>query len=118
MQVKCGANNVYSFGLKNLFYNDTGGALRRLIMQKICNGVQARQAPIGVLDLTPTLDTYTGGLKERGCRWAQLLSPLLAVFPCGGAALCTHNTSNWWSLKKPRLDSHMQGKIYMKLEIN
>ena len=87
-------------------------------MQEVCSGVQSREAPIDVFDPTPRLDTYTSGLKGKGCCWAQLLGPLLAVFPCGGAALCKHSTSNWWSLRNPRLDSHMQGEIYMKLEIN
>ena len=92
--MKCGANNVYSFGLENFFYNDTGGTLKRLLMQEVCNGVQPREAPIDALNPAPRLDTYMGGLKGRWCRWVQLPSPLLAVFPCGGAALCKHNTSN------------------------
>ena len=87
-------------------------------MQEICNGIQARQTPIDALDPTFRLDTYTGGLKGRGCRWPPFLGPLLAVFPCDGAALYRHSTSNWWSLRKPRLDSHMQDEFCMKLEIN
>ena len=62
--------------------------------------------------------THTGKLKGRGCHWVQLPAPFLAVFPCGGVALCKYNTSNWWNVRKPRLDSYMQGEIYMKLEIN
>ena len=117
LKLKCGANNVYSFSFENFFYNDTGGTLRRLLMQEVCDGLQSKEAPIDALDPAPRLDTYTVGFKGRGCCWAQLLGPLLAVFPCNGATLCRHSTSNRWSLRKPRLDSHMQGEIYMKLEI-
>ena len=117
MHVKCGANYVNSLGLGNLFYNDTRRTLRRLLMQERCNGVQSREAPIDVLDPASRLNTYTGRLKERVCCWEQFLSPLLAVFPCGGVALCKHNTSNRWSLRKLGLESYMQGKIYMKLEV-
>ena len=115
--MKCGANNVYRLGLENLFYNDTGVALRRLLMQEVCNGVQSREAPIDALDPAPRLDTYTGRLKGRGCHWAQLSGPLLVILPCNGAALCKHSTSNRWSLRKLGLDSYMQGKVYMKLEV-
>ena len=66
------ADDVHSFCLRNIFYNDIGGTLKRLFMQKICNGIQARQAPIDALDSTPRLDAHTGGFKGMGCHWAQL----------------------------------------------
>ena len=75
-------------------------------------------APIDAPDSTPRLNTYTGALKGRGGCWAKLVSPLLTIFPCRRVALCRHNTSGWWGLRKPRLDSHMQGEIYMTFEIN
>ena len=55
---------------ETLFYNDTGGTLRRLLVQEVCNGVQSREAPMYALNPAPRLDTYTGGLKGRGCHWA------------------------------------------------
>ena len=118
VHVKCGANDVYSFCRRKFFYNDTKGTLKRLLMQKICNGIQARQAPIDALDSTPRLHTHTRGFKGRGCCRAFPAGPFLMIFLCGRAALCRHTTSNWWGLKKPRLGSHMQGEIYMKFEIN
>ena len=117
MHVKCSANDVNRFGLRDLFDDYTGRTLWRLLMQEGGNGIQSREAPIDALNRASRLETYMGGLEGRGCLWKQLRGPLLAVFPCGGVALCKQNTSNRWSLRKPRLDSYMQGKIYMKLEV-
>ena len=95
MHVKCSANDVNRFGLRDLFDDYTGRTLWRLLMQEEGNGIQSREAPIDALDATPRLDKYMGGLKGRGCCWVQLLDPLLAVFPCRGATLCKCSISNW-----------------------
>ena len=70
MHVKCSANDVNSFGLRDLFDNYTGRTLWKLLMQEGGNGIQSREAPIDALDLAFWLHTHTGRLKGRGCSWA------------------------------------------------
>ena len=118
MYVKCHADDVHSFCLRNIFYNDTRGTLTRLLIQKVCNGIQTKQEPIDELNSTPRLNTYTRGLKGRGCRWAYLVGPLLTVFPHGRATLCGHSSNNFWSLRKLMLECHMHCEIDMEFEIN
>ena len=67
VHMKCGAKDVNSLGLKNLFYNDTRRTLRRLLMQEICNGLQSKEAPIDALDPASRTNTLAWvGLKGGG----------------------------------------------------
>ena len=65
--MKGSANDVYSFGFRDFFDNDTGRTLWRLLMQEVGNRIQSREAPIDALNPASRLHTYTGGLKGRGC---------------------------------------------------
>ena len=101
-----GADDVHGPSFCKLFYYIFKEVLLRKTKQEIGSSTQHRV----------TLVT-TGCLTSWSSRCPQFLSPLLTILPCGGAWLCRHNASNRWSLGKPGLDSYMQGKIYMKLEI-
>ena len=118
MHVKGGTNHIHGFGFGDFLCNNAWGTLARQLMQEVCNEVQSKEAPIDALDPTPRLNTYTSGLKGSGCRWVQLLGPLLTVFPHSRAALCGHITNGSWSLRKLMLDSHMHCEIDMEFEIN
>ena len=116
--LKGGTNHIHSFGFEDFFGNNAWGTLKRQLMQKMCNGIQSRKAPIDALDSMPRLNTYTGRLKGRGCRWMQLLGPLLTVFLRNRETLCGHSTNSLWSLRKLMLDCHMHCEIDMEFEIN
>ena len=66
MHVKCSANDVNRFGLRDLFNNHTGRTLWRLLMQEGGNGIQSKEAPIDALDPAFWLHTHTVGLKGGG----------------------------------------------------